>query len=62
MFDLSNLVEKIEIFSNKNKKVIGNFKSETLKNIWIDEFVCLRSKIYSFKYIIESKNKMKGFF
>ena len=32
-----------------------------LKNIWIDEFVCLRSKAYSFKSkdSIESKNKIK---
>ena len=27
------------------KKVIGKFKIETLANIWIDEFVCLRSKM-----------------
>ena len=33
----------------KNKKVIGKFKIETPKKIWKDEFVCLRSKAYSFK-------------
>ena len=46
----------------KNKKVIGKFKIETPKNLWIDEFVCLRSKAYSFKCKdnIESKNKIKG--
>ena len=45
-----------------NKKVIGKLKIELPKNIWIDEFVCLRLKTYSFKYKdnIESKNKMKG--
>ena len=49
-----------ELFSNKNKKVIGKFKIETPKNIWIDEFVCLRSKMYAFKCADGSKNKLKG--
>ena len=46
----------------KFKKTIGKFEIETHKNIWIDEFVCLRSKVYSFKSKdnIESKNKIKG--
>ena len=62
IFDFSNLDENHELFSIKNKKVIGKFKIETPKNIWIDEFVCLRSKAYSFKCNdnIENKNKMKG--
>ena len=40
----------------------GKFKIETPKNIWLDEFVCLRSKAYSFKCKnnSESKNKIKG--
>ena len=49
IFDFSNLDENHELFSNKNKKVIGKFKIETPKSILIDEFVCLRSKAYSFK-------------
>ena len=62
IFDFSNLVENHELFSSRNKKVIGKFKIETPKNIWIDEFVCLRSKAYSFKCNdnTESKNKIKG--
>ena len=62
IFDFSNLDENHELFSERNKKVIGKFKIETPKNIWIDEFVCLRSKAYSFKckVNIESKNKIKG--
>ena len=62
IFDFSNLDENHELFSNKNKKVIGKFKIETPKNIWIDEFVCLRSKAYSFKCKDnkEDKNKIKG--
>ena len=61
-FDISNLDEKHEIFTNKNKKVIGKFKIETPENIWIDEFVCLRPKTYSFNCNdnTESKNKIKG--
>ena len=41
--------------------MIGKFKIETPKNIWIDELVCLRSKVYSFicKDNIESKNEIK---
>ena len=51
-----------ELHSEKIKKVIGKFKIETPKYIWIDEFVCLRSKAYSFKCKdnIEDKNKIKG--
>ena len=62
IFDFSNLDENHEFLSNRNKKVIGKFKIETPKNIWIDEFVCLRSKAYSFKCENEdeNKNKMKG--
>ena len=62
MFDFSNLDENHELFSNKNKKVICKFKIETPKNIKIDEFVCLRSKAYSFrcKDDKENKNKRKG--
>ena len=62
IFDFSNLDKNHELFSEKNKKVIGKFKIETPKNIWIDEFVCLRSKAYSFKCKSEdeNKNKIKG--
>ena len=60
IFDFSNLDKNHELFSNKNKKVIGFFKIETLKSIWIDEFVCLRSKMYAFKCENDSKNKLKG--
>ena len=60
IFHFSNLDENHELFSNKNKKVIGNFKIETPKNIWIDEFICLRTKMYAFKCGGDSKNKLKG--
>ena len=62
IFDFSNLDENHELFSNRNKKVIGKFKIETPKNIWIDEFICLKSKAYTFKCknIDENKNKIKG--
>ena len=60
IFDFSNLDENHELFSNKNKKGIGKVKIETPKNIWIDEFVCLRSKMYAFKCGNDTKNKLKG--
>ena len=60
LFDFSNLDKNHELFSNKNKKVIGKFKIETPKNIWIDEFIALRSKMYAFKCRDDSKNKLKG--
>ena len=62
IFDFSNLDGNHELFSNKNKKVIVKYKIETPKNIWIDEFTCLRSKIYAFKCGNDSKNKLKNYF
>ena len=60
IFDFSNLDKNHKLFNNKNKKVIGEFKIETPKNIWIDKFICLRSKMYAFKCGDNSKNKLKG--
>ena len=62
IIDFKNLDENHELFSNKNRQVIGKFKLETPKKIWIDEFVCLRSKAYSFKCNDnkENKNKIKS--
>ena len=59
-FDFSNLDENHELFSNKNKKMIGKFQIETPTNIWIDEFICLRSKMYAFRCGNDSKIKFKG--
>ena len=60
LFDFSNLNKNHDLFSNKNKKVVGKFKIETPENIWIDKFVALRSKCYAFKCRNNSKNKLKG--
>ena len=60
IFDFSNIDKNQELFSSKNKKVIGKYKLETPKSIWIDEFVCLRSKMDAFKCVDYSKNKIKG--
>ena len=60
IFDFSNLKENHELFSNKNKKVIGKFKIQTPRKIWIDEFICLRSTMYAFKSGDDSKKKLKG--
>ena len=61
LFDFSNLNENHELFTNKNKKVVGKFKIETPENIWIDEFVALRSKCFAFKCGNNSKKKLKVF-
>ena len=59
IFDFSNLDKNHQLFSNKNEKVFRQFKIETPESIWIDEFVCLRSKMYAFKCGDDSKNKLK---
>ena len=59
IFDFSNLDEKHELFTNKNK-TLGFFKIEAPKKIWTDEFVCLRSEMYAFKCGDDGKNKLKG--
>ena len=60
LFDFINLNKNHEIFSNKNEKVVGKVKLETPRKIWIAEFVCLRSNMYSFKCGDDFKNKIKG--
>ena len=60
IFDFSNLDENHDLFSNKNKKVIGKFKIETPKNVCIDKFVSLKSKMYASKCGDDGKNKTEG--
>ena len=60
LFDFTDLDENYEPFSNENERVIGEFKIETPKNIWIDEFVCLKSKMYSFECQDVFKNILGG--
>ena len=44
-----------------NEKLIGKIKLETPIDIWIDEFVALRSIMFAFKCGDDSENKLKGF-
>ena len=60
LIDFSNLIVKYEMFSNKNKKVVGKFKIEIPEKIWIDEFIYLRSKAHSFKCGKKNINKLKA--
>ena len=60
IFDFSNLDENHELFSKENKKNLSKFKIETPENFWVDEFVCLRSKMYAFKCGDDSRNILKG--
>ena len=59
IFDFSILDQNHELFSNKNKEVIGKFKIATPKNEWIDEFVCLWSKMFSLNVEIIVKIKWR---
>ena len=63
IFDFSNIDENHELYSEMNKKVLGKFKMETPKNVFIDDFIALRSKMYAFKCKDkdkeEDKNKLK---
>ena len=43
----------------KTKKMVF-LKLETPKNIWIDEFNALRSKMYVYRCGDDNKNKVKG--
>ena len=39
IFDFSYIDEGHQFYSERNKKVLGKFKIETPKNIFIDEFI-----------------------
>ena len=54
MFDFSNLDKNHELIIKKNKKVIGKFKIDTPKIIWIDEFISLFIRL-SVKMIMKVK-------
>uniref|UniRef100_UPI0035900141 uncharacterized protein n=1 Tax=Myxine glutinosa TaxID=7769 RepID=UPI0035900141 len=63
IYDTSNYSPESELFSSKNKKVIGKFKDELGGNV-MSEFVGLRSKAYAYKYIVnnveKTDKKLKG--
>ena len=48
LFDFSNCTKDSKLFNETNKKVIGKMKGE-FGGVIVDEFVGLRSKIYSIK-------------
>ena len=59
-FDFSNYPTSHEFYSNKNKKRIGFLKDETSSEI-IQEFIGLKSKLYSIKFFNgENIKKCKG--
>ena len=59
-FDFSDLPVDHALYSSENKKVIGKFKIETSPYLEIDEFICLRSKSYSFAFNEKEISKQKG--
>ena len=54
-FDLSDYPENHELYDSTNKKVIGKFKNESIKQI--SEFVALRSKLYCYTTDDEHEHK-----
>ena len=61
LFDFSSFNENQELFSDKNKKIVEQFKIKTPKKFRIDEFICLRSKMYAYKCGDDSKKILKSF-
>ena len=60
LFDFSNYPKDLKFFDETNKKVIGKMKDESEGKI-IDEFVGLKSKMYSMKNIYgKESNTAKG--
>ena len=55
--------DKLEPYFGQEKlhlHYMGKFKIKSPANIWIDELVCLRGKMYAFKCGNYSKNNLKG--
>ena len=60
MFDFSNYPKDSKFFDQANKKVIGKMKDESEGKI-IDEFIGLKSKMYSMRNIDDKEsNTAKG--
>ena len=59
MFDFSNYATKSKYYDNSNKLVIGKMKDET-GGVAIEEFVALKSKMYSFLVDNNEHKKAKG--
>ena len=57
LFDFSNYPKDSKFFDQANKKVIGKMKDESEGKI-IDEFVGLKSKMYSMKNIDSKESNM----
>ena len=61
MFDFSNLDKEHKLFSNDFMKIPGYLKKETPKSLYINNFVCLRSKGYAYQTELDGKdNKIEG--
>ena len=57
LFDFSHLGKEQRLFSNEFKKIPGFLKIETPKSLYINKFVCLRSKYYAFKPKLDGDSK-----
>ena len=59
MFDFSNYLTKLKYYDNSNKLVIKKMKDET-GGVAIEEFVVLKSKMYSFLVDNSEHKKVQG--
>ena len=54
LFDFSNYSKDSEFFDSTNKKIVGKMKNE-FGGVIIDEFIGLKSKMYSTKKLMVKK-------
>ena len=52
--------KNFETCSIKNEKFFGKLEIENPNNVFVEEFFCLRSKVYSFESGSENKNVLPG--
>ena len=60
LFNFGSLNENHKLFNNKIEKAVGKFIIENSKKNWIDEFVVLGNKAFSFKCFDLNTNSLKG--
>ena len=61
IFDFSNMNKDHKLFSDKFKKMPGCLKIGTPKSLYLNKFVCLRSKCYAYKTELDGNcNIFKG--
>ena len=57
MFDFSNYLTKSKYYDNSSNLLVGKMKDETMKDVAIEEFFGLKSKMYS--YLVDDNSEDK---